>query len=50
MKNADTKKDFSSTKRSEILQDDIKENDHDLNESDPVDNNYDSSKDEEKPC
>ena len=47
-KKADNNKDFSSPNRFEILQDDIKENDHDLNESDPIDNNSDSSKDKEK--
>ena len=45
---ADTNKDFSSPNRFEILQDDIKENDHGLNENDPIDNNSESSKDKEK--
>ena len=48
MKKTDTNKDFSSPKRFQILQDDINENDHDLNENDLIDNNSDSSKDKEK--
>ena len=48
MKKADTNKDFPLPNRFEILQDDIKENDYDLNEIDPIDNNYDSSKEKEK--
>ena len=44
MKKADTIKDSSSPNRFEILQDNIKENDHDLNENDPIDNNSDSSR------
>ena len=49
MKKAGTSKYFSSTNRFEILQDDIKENDQDINNNDPIDNNSDSSKDKEKP-
>lgn len=30
------------------MQEDIKENDHDLNENDPIDNNSNSNKDKEK--
>ena len=49
MKKADKNKDFSSPNCFEILQDGIKENDHDLNKSDPIDNNNsDYSKDKEK--
>ena len=48
MEKRDTNKDFSSPNPFEILQDDIKEIDHDLNENDPIDNNSDSSKDKDK--
>ena len=48
IKKADPNKDFSSSNRFEILQENIKEIDHDLNENDPIDNNSDSSKDKEK--
>ena len=48
MKKTGTNKYFSSTNRFEILQDDIKENDQDINNNDPIDNNSDSSKDKEK--
>ena len=48
MKKADAMKEFSSSNCFEILQDDIKENDHDLNENYPIDNNSDSNKDNEK--
>ena len=48
MKKADAMKEFSSPNCFEILQDDIKENDHDLNENYPIDNNSDSNKDNEK--
>ena len=48
MKKADTNKDCSSANRFKILQDDIKENDHDLNENYPIDSNSDSGKDKEK--
>ena len=49
MKKADNNKD-SSPLRFQILQDGIKENDHDLNENDPIDNNSGSGKDKEKKC
>ena len=40
---------FSLVNHFKILQNNIKENDHDLNENDPIDNNIsDSSKDKEK--
>ena len=48
MKKADTNKDCSSANRFKILQDDIKKNDHDLNENYPIDSNSDSGKDKEK--
>ena len=48
MKKADGMKEFSSPNCFEILQDDIKENDHSLNENYPIDNNSDPSKDNEK--
>ena len=48
MKKADTNKDCSSPNRFKILQDDIKENDHDLNGNYPIDSNSDSDKDKEK--
>ena len=48
MKKADTNKDFFSPNRFEILQDNIKEIDHDVNENNPIDNNSDSSKGKEK--
>ena len=48
MEKADTNKDCSSANRFKILQDDIKENDHDLNENYPIDSNSDSGKDKEK--
>ena len=43
MKKADTNKDFSSSNRFEILQDNVKEKNHDLNKNDPSDNNNSDS-------
>ena len=49
LKKADANKDFSSPNHFDISQDNIKENDHDVNENDPIDNNNsDSSKHKEK--
>ena len=48
MKKADINKDFPSQNHFGTLQDNIKENNHDLNENDPIDNNSDSSKVKEK--
>ena len=47
-KKADSNKDFFSPNHFETLQDDVKENDHNLTENDPIDNNSDLSKDKEK--
>ena len=48
MKKADINKDFPSQNHFGTLQDNTKENNHDLNENDPIDNNSDSSKVKEK--
>ena len=50
MKKADAMKEFSSPNCFEILQDDIKENDHDLNENYPIDKNSYFKKGIEKQC